>query len=136
MIIVDTNIIAYFWLPGEFSELAEQVLQKDCEWCSPILWKSEFRNVVAAFYRRGIIDFEQSLEVLLKAEEQLADSEYNINSFRVMERVKKSKCTAYDCEYVVLAELLNCKLVTNDKEIVKNFPDVAIEISDFLSASQ
>ncbi len=36
-----------------------------------------------------------------------------------MEKVKESKCTAYDCEYVVLAEVLKSNLITKDKEILK-----------------
>jgi len=46
MIVVDTNVIAYFWLPGEYTTFAERALNKDNEWAAPILWRSEFRNIL------------------------------------------------------------------------------------------
>jgi predicted nucleic acid-binding protein len=128
MIVVDTNIIVYLWLPSDFTEMAEKLLKKDSYWVSSTLWKSEFRNVVSSFYRRKLITYEQALEVIFNAEEQLVNSEYSVNSLKVMEKVKSSKCTAYDCEYVALAEVLNCNLVTNDKKILKSFPSIATDL--------
>jgi predicted nucleic acid-binding protein len=42
-----------------------------------------------------------------------------------------SKCSAYDCEYVALAKHLNIKLLTGDKEILRSFPETAVELSAF-----
>ena len=128
MIVVDTNIIVYLWLPSDFTEMAEKLLNKDSYWISSILWKSEFRNVVSSFYRRKLVTYEQALEVIFNAEEQLVNSEYSVNSIKVMEKVKSSKCTTYDCEYVALAEVLNCNLVTSDKKILKSFPSIATDL--------
>ena len=128
MIVVDTNIIVYLWLPSDFSEMAEKLLKKDSDWVSSILWKSEFRNVVSSFYRRKLITYEQALGVIFNAEEQLVNSEYSVNSLKIMEKVKSSKCTAYDCEYVALADVLNCHLVTNDKKILRSFPSIATDL--------
>ena len=47
MIVVDSNIIAYWLLPGEKMAEAESVWQKDSNWIVPPLWKSEFRNILA-----------------------------------------------------------------------------------------
>ncbi|MFQ5685911.1 MAG: type II toxin-antitoxin system VapC family toxin [Candidatus Scalindua sp.] len=128
MIVVDTNIIVYLWLPSDFTEMAEKLLKKDSYWVSSTLWKFEFRNVVSSFYRRKLITYEQALEVIFNAEAQLVNSEYSVNSLKVMEKVKSSKCTAYDCEYVALAEVLNCNLVTNDKKILKSFPSITTDL--------
>ena len=132
MIVVDTNIIAYLWLPGEFSPLAEKLLQKDSHWVSSILWKSEFRNVVASFFRKGKISYDSAIDIIFAAEEQMENQEYSINSLKVMEKVKESKCSAYDCEYVALAESLDCNLITNDQEIIKAFPKIARDIKKIL----
>ncbi len=132
MIVVDTNILVYLWLPGNFTEQAERLLEKDGHWVSSMLWRSEYRNVVGAFYRKGLLSYEDAIEVILNAEEQMSDSEYAVNSVRVMEKVKRSKCTAYDCEYVVLAEAFDCNLITKDKEIIKYFPDIAIDLERFV----
>lgn len=132
MIVVDTNIIVYLWFPSEFTELAEKLLKKDGHWVSPTLWKSEFRNVVSLFYRKKQITYDQAIEVILNAEDQLANFEYTVNSLNVMGKVKVSKCTAYDCEYIALAEALDCSLITNDKKILKKFFTTAIDLKKFV----
>ena len=38
---VDTNVIAYLWLPGKRTAAAERLLK---DWNAPLLWRSEFRN--------------------------------------------------------------------------------------------
>ncbi len=47
MIVVDTNVVGYLFLSSEKSVLAERALEKDNEWATPILWRSEFRNVLS-----------------------------------------------------------------------------------------
>ena len=132
MIVVDTNIIVYLWLPCKLTDLAEKLLKKDGHWVSPILWKSEFRNVVSLFYRKKQITYDQAIEVILNAEDQLAGFEYTVSSLSIMGKVKVSKCTAYDCEYIALAEALDCNLITNDKKILKNFSTTAIGLKKFV----
>lgn len=55
MIIADTNIISYLLLPTPFTESVEKLYNIDSEWAAPILWKSEFRNVLALYLRKQII---------------------------------------------------------------------------------
>ena len=52
MIVVDTNIISYFYLNSEYSKIAEQTFKKDPVWSAPILWRSEFRNVLTFYLRK------------------------------------------------------------------------------------
>jgi hypothetical protein len=53
MIIVDTNIIGYLYLTSDHSPQAEKALLKDPFWSAPILWRSEFRNVLALYIRKS-----------------------------------------------------------------------------------
>ena len=59
MIVVDSNIIAYLYLPCEFSSGADALLEKDPEWAAPILWRNEFRNIPGAYLRRKTLNIEQ-----------------------------------------------------------------------------
>lgn len=56
MIVVDVNTIAYLWIPGEMTELAEKALSRDPHWVSSILWRSEFRNILAGYLREADLD--------------------------------------------------------------------------------
>ena len=42
MIAVDTNVVAYLFLRGEFAARAEAWLMRDRDWVAPKLWRSEF----------------------------------------------------------------------------------------------
>ena len=131
MIVVDVNTIAYLWLPGEMTTFAEQTLARDPHWVSPVLWRSEFRNILAGYLRRGDLDEHDADHCLNAAESQLAGYEYLIPSALVMRKVAASKCSAYDCEYVALAEDLKVTLVTADKQILAEFPKVATGLRAF-----
>lgn len=128
MIVVDTNVIAYLHLSGEFTSRAEALLQKDPEWVAPLLWRSELRNLLAEYLRRKTLSFDEAREVQAEAESLMAGSEYEVDSQRVLELVRDSECSAYDCEFAALAMRLNVKLATSDSKLLKAFPKLAIPL--------
>lgn len=134
MIVVDTNIIAYLYLPSGLSPHAEQLLAQESHWAVPVLWRSELRNVLALYLRKGLLSFEQACAIQTEAEVLLADTEYQVPSLDVMRLVESSDCSAYDCEFVALAKYLGVKLVTADKKILKAFPGVAVTLVQALDA--
>jgi predicted nucleic acid-binding protein len=128
VIVVDTNVLAYLYLPGVHSVAAESLLEDEPEWAAPVLWRSEFRNILAGYLRRGSLTFEEMCAVQREAEELLAGSEYEIDSASVLELVRDSDCSAYDCEFVALAAKLGTKLVTMDKKLLRAFPARAVAL--------
>lgn len=129
MIVVDSNVLAYLYLPGEYTAAAEALLEQDPDWAAPILWRSEFRNILAGYIRRKTITFEQAYSLQREAESLLEGSEFEVDSLSVLELVRDSDCSAYDCEFVVLAMKLDTKLVTMDKKLLRGFPKRAIALS-------
>lgn len=132
MIVADTNLIAYLYLEGARTAQSEQVLKKDPQWAAPLLWRSEFRNVLATYLRTGRITLEPALATMQAAEEQLASQEYRVPSDRVLSLCASSLLSAYDCEFVVLAMDLDIRLVTSDDRVLKAFPSVAVSPQKFL----
>lgn len=129
MIVVDSNILAYLYLPCEFSEAAEALLQREPEWAAPVLWRSEFRNILSGYVRRKTLTFEQACSLQGEAEALLNGFEYDVQSRDVLKLVRVSDCSAYDCEFIALAKKLGTKLVTMDKKLLKAFPQDAVPIS-------
>lgn len=125
MIVVDTNILAHFWLPSDSTDLCDKLFQKDPAWVAPILWRSEFRNVVTLYLRKGLIDLSEALLIMEKAELQMRDHQFQVNSVQVLHFVSQSTCSSYDCEFVSLAKALDLKLITMDKQLLKEFPQIA-----------
>ena len=129
MIVVDSNVLAYLYLPCEYSTAAEALLEQDSDWAAPILWRSEFRNILAGYLRRKAITFEQAISLQREAESLLEGAEFELESLAVLELVRDSDCSAYDCEFIALAMKLDTKLVTMDKKLLRAFPKRAIALS-------
>ena len=129
MIVVDSNVLAYLYLPGERTTAAEALLEQDSEWAAPVLWRSEFRNILAGYTRRKMITFEQACSLQNEAEDLLSGLEFEVDSRAVLELVRDSDCSAYDCEFIALAIKLDTKLVTADKKVLRAFPDRTKELA-------
>lgn len=129
MIAVDTNVVAYLFLRGDFAAQAEAWLRRDRDWVAPVLWRSEFRNILAGCLLRKQLTFEALREMQREAEALLLGNEHEIDSQRVLELVRDSDCSAYDCEFVSVAMRLGVKLLTADKKVLKAFPDHTVAFS-------
>ena len=125
-VVVDTNIIAYYWLPGAHTENAVALRRRTDHWFVPRLWRSEFRNVLARYLHARIIGLDQARALIRSAEAELTDCERDVDSTAVMDLVAASECSAYDCEFVALARQLGIPLVTEDAGLLRAFPDIAI----------
>jgi len=136
VIVVDTNVIHYCWVRGENTKIAQAVRQQDPEWHVPILWRSELRNVLTAYLRRGMLTREQIVGILSAADQALAEREHIILDALVLDVVASSTLTAYDAEFVALATALSVPLVTADKGVLKAFPERALTMAAFLSAQR
>jgi predicted nucleic acid-binding protein len=133
VIVVDTNIVAHLFIPSDISDAAEKALQKDGDWIVPRLWRSELRNVLATRLRVQKISLEIAIETMAKAEEFLRDHEYETSSATVLTVSHRSGASAYDCEFVVLAQQFGVPLLTTDRKLVRAFPETATWIGDWLN---
>ena len=134
MIVVDTNVLVYFYVDATQSGDVAMVRAKDPDWHAPLLWKSEFRNAMAGYVRSDIMSFDQTIDVIQKAERMMLNREHSVDSTDVMRLVADSGCSAYDCEFIALANHLNVPLITSDSRLLRDFPDRALAPDRFLSA--
>lgn len=133
MIVVDTNIVSYLYISGERSQQAESLLSTDPYWNAPILWRSEFRNVLSQYLRKNLLALDEVLLIIQQAEKLLVDKEYEISSAHIMQLVNSSHCSTSDCEFVALAQYLDVPLVTADKNILRDFPNAAKSLDSYLA---
>ena len=131
MIVVDSNVIAYCWVNGPLTQLAQRVRVKDPDWHVPILWRSEMRSILTGYLRDGSLTGPQVARIMEAAEDALAGSEHLVPSASVFEIAGKSRLSAYDCEFVALAGVLAVPLVTSDKEVLKAYPGQALTMESF-----
>jgi predicted nucleic acid-binding protein len=122
MIVVDTNVVAYLLLPGPQTAAAEALLEGQPTWAAPPLWRSEWRNVLCGYLRRGSLSLEQVIALQEQAETLVIGHEEPVHSEAVLRLAASSGCSAYDCEFVVAAQQLDAPIVTADRALLKAFP--------------
>jgi predicted nucleic acid-binding protein len=126
VIVVDTNLLVYLHVEGQRTAQSEAVLRRDAVWAAPILWRSEFRNALAGLVGRRALTLEDALRIVAEAEHGMAGREYTVASQQVLLLAGQSGCSAYDCEFVSLAQDLEVRLVTADRQVLAAFPAVAV----------
>jgi predicted nucleic acid-binding protein len=65
------------------------------------------------------------------AEEQLTGREFSVETGEILRLADESGCSAYDCEFVALARALSVPLVSNDREVLKAFPAIAVPLAAY-----
>ena len=131
MIVIDRNVVAYLLIQGDRTAACRRVFAKDPEWCAPFLWRSEFRNVLTMHMRHADMPVAGAMARMAEAEKLVAGREYSVSSATVFELTAKSLISAYDAEFVCLAGKLGTKLLTTDKQLLRDFPELAIAPDDF-----
>jgi predicted nucleic acid-binding protein len=131
MIVADTNLLVYLYIEGQRTAQAEAVLAKDPLWVAPLLWRSEFRNTVAGLVRRKALVLEDALRIADEAEQAMTGREYSVLSHHVLQLAARSDCSAYDCEFVALAQDLGVAFVTSDRQVLASFPTTAVSLDRF-----
>jgi len=131
MKVVDTNVLLYFYIPGDHTAAAESLLQTDSEWAAPYLWRSEFRNVLALYVRQKSLQEAQALEITQEAEALMENHEFTVASDEVLPLAFVSGLAAYDCELIALAKRLSVPLVTSDKKLLARFPSDTLSLDSF-----
>jgi predicted nucleic acid-binding protein len=132
VIVADVNLVASLLLGGPDTGLAQGVLAKDPSWAAPALWRSEFRSILAAYMRQRGLGLSHAWQAHELAEGLVGAHEYTLGGERILQLVADSPCSAYDCEYVALAEELRVPLVTSDRQVLRHFPRVAVSPREFV----
>ncbi len=135
MIVADANLLADLLLSKREAKVAEAVFAQDPAWSAPLLWRSEFRSILAAYMRQRDLALADAWAAHELAERLLVGREFGIGGEAVLRLVMASACSAYDCEYVALAQELRAPLVTRDRQVLRAFPDVAVTPQAFVKGS-
>lgn len=133
MIVVDNNIIAYLLISGERTEQARQLYAADSDWLVPSLWQHEFLNVLANMVKYGGGNVTDALGLWQQAITLVASRERIVSMPDALKLAVTFGASAYDAQYVALAESLNCTLVTEDTRLIEKFPGRAMTILTFLN---
>jgi predicted nucleic acid-binding protein len=132
MIVADSNLIAYLLIPGDKSAICDEVFLKDPDWAVPLICRSEIRNILTLYMRHQQMTLNQALDTMDKADRLWRDREYSVPSKDVLELTHSHKISAYDGEFIALAQELGIPLITFDKAVRRMFPKTAIDPAEYL----
>ena len=135
MIVVDTNVVAYAVVPGNRTEAALAVARRDPQWVAPRLWRSELRNVLATARRVQSMDLASALVAFAAAEDLVEDVDIEGSTQTCLELAHRGSISAYDAEFVLVAEQMGLQLVTGDQRLARAFPERVTLLEDFAAQS-
>ena len=135
MIVADTNLVSYLLIAGERTDEARRVWRRDSAWMLPPLWRSEFLNVLALSVRAGVLGADQARASWRHAARLFRASEVEPEGAAVLDAALRRGISAYDAHFVVIAEELGARLVTNDRELLDSCPTQTISIARFAAGA-
>jgi len=136
MIVVDTNVLVYAIVQLPQTAFARQVATVDPDWVVPPLWHFEFTSAVTTLVHGLALSASQAEAAINYAEQLTAGREMSVDQVAVFRAAIAFNLSAYDAQYVALAEMLKIRCVTADARIVRNAPAVAVSISEFVAPAK
>jgi predicted nucleic acid-binding protein len=125
VIIVDVNVVAYYFIDGEKTAAARDLMRHDPDWRVPSLWRHEYLNVLATYARRGGATATQARTLWRRALELLGPREEAIDPEAALALAIDHPISAYDAQYVALGQRLGARFVTEDQRLLRAFPGIA-----------
>ena len=62
----------------------------------------------------------------------MGGAEFSVASQQVLQLACRSRCSAYDCEFIALAQDLRVPFVTADRQVLAAFPSIAMSPTQFV----
>lgn len=135
MIVVDTHLLVYSVLEGETPDLADRIdrlAARDADWIAPSLWRHELANALATAMRERGLTMSDAVVAFSAAERLVVDAESVPGLETKLDLAARGKISAYDAEFVAVAEELGLPLVTTDQRLARAFPERVRELAAFL----
>ncbi|MSQ64596.1 MAG: PIN domain-containing protein [Opitutus sp.] len=134
MLVADNTAIAHLHLQNEHGALALAAYQRDPDWITVPLWRYEFSNVLWKLVRAGRLSPAAANAGLRRALQRMIPQERQPDHVFALELALEHQITGYDAHYVALAQSLALPLLTNDGELLKKFPGLAVSLAAFTAA--
>ena len=132
MVLVDTNIIAYLMIRGDRTAAAQQLFERDSDWCSETFVMVEFSNVIATYVRTGALTQAQGAKLLAEAQAHLQTLHSVVNT-QALETAMQFGISACDARFISLARQLKLKLITEDANLRVAVPAWTMSLDDALA---
>jgi predicted nucleic acid-binding protein len=132
VVLVDTNIITYLMIRGNRTAAAQQLYERDSDWCSEAFVMVEFSNVIATYVRTRALTQAQGTKLLAESQVHLSTLHSVVNT-QALESAMQFGISAYDARFISLAKQLKMKLITEDVKLRVAVPALTMSLDDALA---
>jgi predicted nucleic acid-binding protein len=122
MIVLDTNIIAFLVIEGEWSAPARRLVTAEPEWSIPSYWRYEMASVLSNYVRFKGMSLPASRDIWRASLNLVGARETPVAPEMALELSVRYRITAYDALYVALAMELGTLCITGDRRLRKAVP--------------
>lgn len=130
MIIADCTLVARLVIGADDAHAARALWLRDPQWAAPALWQAEFASVLLKYERAGLLSSTGITAHRQRAEEIFERSTHHVSIDRALVSARRTGCSIYDSYYIALAEDLDVKLYTYDKDILRKCRGLAFQPAD------
>jgi predicted nucleic acid-binding protein len=133
MLLVDTDIVAYLLIDGDYTDGAQQLRIRDSDWRSEAFLLVEFTNVLASSIARKRMTLSSAEDFLVKATALFDGKLARIPHASVLAIAARYRVSASDARFLALADQLGSRLVTEDAGLRAAAPRLTQSIAEALA---
>ena len=135
MLLVDTNIVAYLLIEGDYTEAAQELRILDPDWRSEAFLLVAFTNVLASSVARKRMTLSMAEDFLAKAATLFDGKLGRIPHASVLAIAARHRVSAYDARFLALADQLGSRLITEDARLRAAAPALTQSLAEALAAT-
>ncbi len=137
MQLVDSNIV-FSLLVGStpWHRAARELSELDDDWRTEAHALVEVSNILSRYVRARELTAAQAVAVMIEADERLRPFALTVGHVDALRLAIKHKVTAYDARFLLCAEELGVKLITEDVKLRNAAPRLTLSLNDALAAAQ
>ena len=133
MLIIDTNVVAYLLIEGDYTADARLLYRRDGDWRSEAFIMVEFTNVLTASIAARRMDLVLAQRFLADATSLLQGKLTSIPHDSVLSLAVQYRVTAHDARFLALAQQLGHRLVTEDDKLRSAAPALTQSLAEALA---
>jgi predicted nucleic acid-binding protein len=133
VILIDTNIIAYLLIEGDYTEAARELRRRDPDWRSEAFLMVEFTNVLAASVAANRMNLALAQLFLVEASSLLNGKLARVAHAPVLATAAQYRVSAYDARFLALAQQLSSRLITEDAKLRAAAPSLTQSLAEALA---
>ncbi len=135
MLIVDTNVVAYLLIEGDYTAAARSLHRRDDDWRSEAFIMVEFINMLAASIAAKRMDSVLAQRFLAETTSLLHGKLAAVRHDSVLLMALQYRVSAYDALFLALAQQLNRRLITEDAKLRAAAPKLTRSLAEALATA-